>query len=104
MTTSGVLQVLEFYTDHLAEYHKEFPKLRSAPRIGSPKAKARGITRNEQIRGSYHWWTQHWNASDGNQKGLPYGRCPPAALHHRPPIPGFRRRRFPDFLRQHLAD
>lgn len=23
-------EVLEFYTDHLAEYHKEFPKLRSA--------------------------------------------------------------------------
>ena len=27
-------QVLEFYTDHLAEYHKEFPKLRSVPRSG----------------------------------------------------------------------
>ena len=24
------VQVLEFYTDHLAEYHKDFPKLRSA--------------------------------------------------------------------------
>lgn len=24
------VQVIEFYTDHLAEYHKEFPKLRSA--------------------------------------------------------------------------
>mmetsp|Transcript_13489 Transcript_13489/g.32220 ORF Transcript_13489/g.32220 Transcript_13489/m.32220 type:complete len:637 (+) Transcript_13489:80-1990(+) len=27
-------EVLEFYTDHLAEYHKEFPKLRSVLTIG----------------------------------------------------------------------